>query len=47
MIDQVMKVLAEEGKVAAIKKHRELYELPLSETIQIINELNYEITVSE
>jgi hypothetical protein len=43
--DQVIEVLKDEGKIAAIRKHRELYQLPLDQTIQIINELNYELTL--
>lgn len=42
-MDQVYQVLKEEGKIAAVRKHRELYNLPLSETIMIINELNYKL----
>jgi hypothetical protein len=44
-VNQVMKVLKEEGKIAAIRKHRELHALPLDQTIRIINELNYELTL--
>jgi hypothetical protein len=43
--EQVIEVLKEEGKIAAIRKHRELYQLPLDQTIRIINELNYELTL--
>jgi ribosomal protein L7/L12 len=37
---QVEKALKEEGKIAAVKKHRELYKLSLNETVQIINKMN-------
>jgi ribosomal protein L7/L12 len=44
-MEQVTKVLKEEGKIAAVKKHRELYKLSLNETVEIINKMNDELTV--
>lgn len=40
---QVEKVLKEEGKIAAAKKHRQLYKLPIDQTVKIINEWNNEL----
>jgi ribosomal protein L7/L12 len=39
----IINVLREEGKIAAVKKHRELYKLSLNETVQIINKMNDEL----
>jgi ribosomal protein L7/L12 len=41
----IIKILKEEGKIAAAKKHRELYKLSLNETVEIINKMNDELMV--